>query len=58
MTKSNDYNLLIQALGRLKAEFESKGDFNADLQEAWFLAGCLLAESNKREAKKGEQTND
>lgn len=51
MTKSNDYNLLIQALGRLKAEFESKGDFNADLQEAWFLAGCLLAESNKREAR-------
>ena len=56
MTKSNDYNLLIQSLARLKADFESRGDFNADLQEAWFLAGCLLAESNKREAKlKGEK---
>jgi len=49
MTKSNDYNLLIQSLAKAKAGLAKKGIINAPLEEAWFLAGCLLKEANKRE---------
>ena len=49
MAKSNDYNLLIQHLARLKADFERKGIIDTNLENAWFYAGCILAEANKRE---------
>ena len=49
MIKSNDYNLLIQSLAKAKASLAKKGIINAPLEEAWFLAGCLLKEANKRE---------